>query len=179
MSEWDALGPLEAHLWRRLARAAREASDPWRLVALATAGPGGPAARTVALRAADRAAGTVEIHTDARTPKVAALHADPRAEVLLWDDGTQEQLRLSVTIAVIEADPERWADVPEPARTNYGTTPAPGTPVAAPDGYRRDADRSRFAALVGRVVAIDAVCLAADPHRRAAWRDGTWRWVAP
>lgn len=179
MSEWATLAALDAHLWGRLERAAGEAADPWRLVALATMAPDGPQARTVALRQADRAAGTVEVHADARTPKVAEVRADPRAQVLLWDESTQEQLRLSVEVAVLEADPDRWAAVPEAARGNYGTTPAPGTPIAGPEAFRRDPARDRFAALVGRVTAMDAVLLATDPHRRARWDAGGWRWVAP
>ena len=179
MTGWDDLAALERHLWDRLARAAGDGADAWRHVALATAGPDGPEARTVALRAADRAAGTVEVHSDARTPKVAQIGADPRAQLLLWDETTGEQLRVSVRMEVARADPARWAAVPAEARGNYGTEPAPGTPIDGPDDFRREPARAKHAALVGRVTAMDAVMLATDPHRRARLEGGRWRWVAP
>ena len=176
---WADLAALEDHLWKRLARAVADGADAWRLVTLATAGPDGAQARTVALRAADRGAGTVEVHTDARTPKVAAIEADPRGQLLLWDDGTEEQLRISARFAVVRADPARWNEVPEAARGNYGTTPEPGTPLDGPEAFRRDPAPERFAALVGQVTAMDAVLLASDPHRRAVRDANGWRWVAP
>lgn len=180
MSEgWASLDAVEAHLWDRLARAAADSDDPWRLVTLATVGRDGPQARTVALRGADRAAGTVEMHTDARTPKVDELHGDPRAQVLLWDEATQEQLRLSLRIAVVEADPRRWDRVPEGARGNYGTEPPPGTGIGGPEDYARAGEVEKFAALVGRVVAMDAVLLVREPHRRAMWDGRAWGWVSP
>ena len=178
--DWASLPALERHLWDRLDRSVQDADDPWRLVTLATVGASGPQARTVALRGADRRGGTVEMHTDARTPKVAELRAAPRAQVMLWDGATQEQLRLSVRVEIVEADPDRWEKVPDGARGNYGTEPVPGTPISGPEDYVRAGAASKFAALVGRVEAMDAVLLASDPHRRAMW-DGAegWRWTAP
>ena len=177
---WSDHAALERHLWDRLARAVAEADDPWRFVTLATMAGTGPQARTVGLRGADRDARTVEIHTDARTPKVDELRADPRAQILLWDAATQEQVRLSVTVTPVFADADRWARVPEGSRGNYGTDPQPGTPIPGAAAYGRAGDPARFAALVGRVARMDAVLLASDPHRRAVWTDGAgWAWVAP
>ncbi|MEM7643120.1 MAG: pyridoxamine 5'-phosphate oxidase family protein [Pseudomonadota bacterium] len=178
---WQDLSALRTHLWDRLVRGAAQADDPFRIVAFATAGPDGPEARMVGLRAADREAGTVEIHSDRRTAKIRAVAEDPRAALLLWDPSTQEQLRLTLDITVIPADPARWAVIPSPSRLNYGTDPAPGTPVTAPEGVARRAIMDRHVALSGRVRSLDAVSLAHDPHRRArfyAEADGG-RWVAP
>jgi hypothetical protein len=178
---WDALDTLAAHLWARMARGAAEASHPFRFVALATCGSAGPEARMVGLRRADREAATVEVHSDLRTAKIAALRDDPRGALLFWDAATQEQLRLSVVFEILEGPADRWARVPPGARTNYGTDPAPGFAVASPRDVTRTPERARFAALPGRVLRMDAVSLAHDPHRRAVFegpgRPG--RWVAP
>ncbi|WP_308915814.1 pyridoxamine 5'-phosphate oxidase family protein [Jannaschia sp. LMIT008] len=178
-SGWRDLAALDDHVWARLARAVARSDDPWRIVTLGTLDAAGPQMRMVGLRGADREAASVEVHTDARTPKVDELRADSRASLLLWDGGTQEQLRLTLRMEVIPADPIRWAAVPDVARGNYGTTPQPGTALAEPEAYGRDPAIERFAALSGTIVAMDAVWLAGDPHRRAQWRDGTWGWVAP
>ena len=177
---WDDLPRLLDHLWARMAEGAADASDPFRFVALATAGAGGPEARMVGLRSADRHAGRVEVHSDIRTAKVDALRRDPRAALLFWDAGAQLQLRVSVRIDLIPADPDRWSRIPREPRLNYGTDPAPGTRVAAPEDVTRTPARDRFIALSGQVTAMDAVSLAHDPHRRAQF-DGSGRghWVAP
>ena len=178
---WLGLDALGAHLWARLARGAADAGDPFRLTALATTGVDGPEARMVALRRADRASRGVELHSDLRTAKIAALRGDPRAALLFWDAGTQEQLRLSVVIEVLEAPRDRWDRVPDAARLNYGTDPPPGSALPRPETLTRTADRARFAALPGRVLRMDAVSLSHAPHRRAVFEgpDLAGRWVAP
>ncbi|PWJ22335.1 pyridoxamine 5'-phosphate oxidase family protein [Jannaschia seohaensis] len=178
---WTELERLRAHLWMRLARGAAEPRDPFRFVALATSGADGAEARMVGLRRASAAARIVEIHTDPRTAKIAALRRDPRGALLFWDPDTQEQLRLSVQFEIAFAPEDRWAKVPEAARLNYGTDPAPGTPLSEPEDLRRTPDIARFAALPGEVTRMDAVSLAHDPHRRAVFDgpDLTGRWVAP
>ena len=173
------LGALEAHVWDRLAAGVTDADDPFRLVTLATQGVEGPEARMVGLRRADRALREVEVHSDLRTAKLAALIRDPRAALLFWDAGAQVQLRLSLDVAVVASDPARWARVPEAARLNYGTDPAPGTAIVAPEVLTRRPDIARFAALAGRVRRIDMLSLAHDPHRRAVFEGGAGRWVAP
>lgn len=173
------LRALEAHVWDRLAQGARDADDPFRFVTLATLGADGPEARIVGLRRADRALREIEVHTDLRTAKVAALARDPRAALLLWDAGAQVQLRLSLDMRVVAADPTRWARVPAASRPNYGTDPAPGTSIGAPEDLARTPDIARFAALVGLVRRIDMLSLAHDPHRRAVFEGDTAQWVAP
>ena len=176
---WDDLAALERHVWERLARGAAAADDPFRLVALATAGAEGPAARMVALRRAERGLREVEVHSDLRTAKLRALRSDPRAAILAWDAGAQLQVRLALAVRVLEADPGRWSEVPPEARENYGTDPAPGTTVSHPATVTRTPERARFAALVGRVEAMDVVSLAHAPHRRAVIDAAGARWVAP
>lgn len=176
---WASLGTLEAHLWARLARAAVDAEDPLRTVALATAGPEGPQVRMVALRAVDPAVSRVEIHTDLRTPKIGQIRHDPRGQILGWDADARLQVRLSVTLTVVAADSERWHEVPPEARTNYGTDPVPGAAIDGPGAFSRRPARERFAALVGTVTGIDVVSLAHQPHRRARFGTDGGTWLAP
>ncbi|MCK0169055.1 pyridoxamine 5'-phosphate oxidase family protein [Jannaschia sp. S6380] len=176
---FDDLGALRRHVWDRLDRGARVADDPFRFTTIATGGPDGPEARIVGLRRADRDTGEVEVHSDLRTAKVRALRHDRRAALLFWDAAAQLQLRLSVEMRIVAADPGRWSEVPKASRGNYGTDPAPGTPISAPDALGRTPDIGHFAALIGRVRQIDAVSLTHDPHRRAVFGDGTATWVAP
>lgn len=153
-----------------------------REVALATCGPDGPQARTVVLRRADRAAAAVEMASDSETAKVRALRADPRASVMRWDPVEALQIRLSLTVRIVVGDARRWDAMPEAGRWNYGAVPAPGMPVPAPDAWERPSERSRFAVLIGAVRRIDAVLLAEDGHRRAAWdaADGfAGAWLSP
>ena len=166
---FDALETLLDHVWMRLAQGARDANDPFRIVCLATTGADGPEARMVALRRADRAGGEVEVHSDLRTAKVRALRQEPRAALLAWDAEARLQLRVAIEMRVRPADSGRWAHVPEEARLNYGTDPAPGVAVADPEHLARTPRIDRFAALVGHVRSIDAVSLAHDPHRRAVF----------
>ncbi|CUH35308.1 PPOX class probable FMN-dependent enzyme, family [Jannaschia seosinensis] len=176
---FDDLTALEDHVWGRLDRGAAVSDDPFRYVTLATMGAAGPEARVVAIRRAVREAGEVEIHSDRRTAKIRAIEVEPRAALLFWDSETQMQLRLSVTMRLLEAEPERWSRIPDFARRNYGTDPAPGTPVGAPEDVTRSPEIARFAALVGRVRAIDALSLAHESHRRARFDANGAVWVAP
>ncbi|GIT92979.1 hypothetical protein JANAI62_34370 [Jannaschia pagri] len=178
---WDDLAALFAYLWARLDAGVADAADPFRIVALATTGAEGAEARMVGLRAADKAAATVEVHSDMRTAKVAALRRDPRGALLFWDAETQVQLRLSVRFNLGVDPKDRWDRVPAAARGNYGTDPAPGSPIADPMAYERTPSVDRFAVLSGRVTAMDAVSLRHNPHRRAMFGgdDMSGRWVAP
>ncbi|SDZ02068.1 Pyridoxamine 5'-phosphate oxidase [Jannaschia faecimaris] len=174
-----SLETLLTHVWDRLDRGVAESSDPFRFVTLATMGEGGPQARTVGLRGADRTAGTIEVHSDLRTDKVRALGAEPRAEVLLWDAASQIQVRLAVTMTLLRAEGCRWAGIPQIARLNYGTNPAPGTPIEAPEVVTRTPEQARFVALSGEVRRMDVVSLSHDPHRRAIFKGSRGEWVAP
>lgn len=172
-------------VWDRLVRGARDRRARARHPTLATVGLGGGAeARTVVLRAADRAAATVEIHTDTLSAKIAELRAEPRATLHVWDARARLQIRLRVAIEILEGPDalDAWARVPEAARLSYGASPPPGRPIAAPDAHAPAADPARFARLLARVEAIDTLHLGAERHARAIFRreDGfAGRWLAP
>jgi len=155
------------------------------VVTLSTVGQGGaPAARSVVLRANDRSRASVDIFTDAATPKCAEITNDPRAALTLWHADLQLQLRLSGTIEIIEGTQTHaaWSSLPDLALPNYGVSPPPGSNIPTPTSYTRQPDQARFAILRMTLLDMDVVSLAAPIHIRAFYerRDG-WRglWLAP
>ena len=153
---------------------------------LATIGAeGAPQQRSLMLRAADEAAGTIAMFTDLRTPKMAELRADPRASLLVYLADRQLQLRLSGHITPTQGDAlaSIWAKLPPEARGNYGVTPAPGTPIEQAHAYARDTDQPQnFAQLTFTAATLEATALATSPHARALFkRADDWRgeWIAP
>ncbi|WP_417247820.1 pyridoxamine 5'-phosphate oxidase family protein [Celeribacter sp.] len=156
-----------------------------RLATLATIGAdGAPEARGVVLRAADPARGTVDIFTDAATPKCAEIEADPRVALTLWREDMLVQIRLRGTMEVIEGAPaqEAWRGLPDRALPDYGVTPAPATPIPEALSYLRDPKAARLAILRLTAETLDVVSLQPPVHTRALFerRDG-WRgqWRAP
>lgn len=172
-------------VWRRLGRGVADRRAPARHPVLATAGAGGPEARVVVLRAAERAGATVEFHTDRRSGKIADLAGDPRAALVVWEARAHLQLRLRVHARVLDgaAAAERWARVPPAARGNYGG-PVPGGPEAAPEeaGGAGLAAEEAFAPVLCRIDEIETLHLGRDRHRRAVFARAegfAGRWVAP
>lgn len=173
---------LFALVWDRLALGVRDATAAARHPALATVGPdGAPDLRTVVLRAADRSAGTLEVHTDARSAKVAQIASDPRVAALVWDAAVSLQIRLTATATVLPGDAAAWARVPPAARARYGADPPPGTPIPAADSWSATGAQDGFAALKLTLTGVEALHLG-PPHRRAFWaRADGWRgrWLVP
>jgi pyridoxine/pyridoxamine 5'-phosphate oxidase len=174
-----------AEVWRRLARGVADRRAPARHPTIATVdASGAPTLRTVVLRAADRAAATLEIHTDSASAKAAHLARDPRAALHVWEPRARLQLRLAAraeALAGAEAE-ARWAKIPEGARLAYGGAPAPGAPLDRPEAHDPAPDHARFLPLRLHVEEIETLHLGEDRHRRARFRaaDG-WagRWIAP
>ena len=170
-----------ATAWSTLEAGTRDRAAAARHIVLATTGPDGPEARLLVLRAADRAAGTLTLWTDAATAKAAQLAEDPRAALLVWDPEARLQIRLRARIALRPGTPAEWAALPAAARALYGGTPAPGDPVTSPGAHRPDPDPARFAILAATLHEIETLRLA-DPHERArfARADGfAGTWLAP
>lgn len=178
------LSELHAQVWTRLARGVHDRHAPARHPTLATIGTDGmPQARTVVLRATDRSAATLDLHTDLHSAKVAELRANPRASLHVWNPSPHLQVRIEAEVAILTgaAVADIWERVPEPSRMAYGSLPAPGQPIADALDYDKSPDQAAFAVLRLSVQAIDAVHLGHD-HRRARFNraDGwTGRWLAP
>lgn len=176
MSSGETLSGMLDLAWDRLAQRGS--------MALASQGPAGwPEVRTVMLRDLCRETGQLAVHTDSRSSKITGLRKTPQATLMLWDEALQLQIRAKVVVA-IQTGPEVnaiWNRVPDTSRQAYGTDPAPGTPIDDALSYTKPGDRSAFAVLNCRVVALDVLRLG-EEHRRAAYsRDDDWagQWLAP
>ncbi len=177
-------GDLLAQAWQHLARGVADRRAPARHPVLATVSPDGlPEARMVVLRAASESAGTLEIHSDSETPKVAALRARPVAALHVWVPKARLQIRMSAEVEILTGAQvmAQWEKVPCAARVSYGTEPAPGKPIAQAHDYAQPGDPARFAVLHCILSRMDLLQLD-TPHRRAVYcRQDLWQgtWVAP
>jgi pyridoxamine 5'-phosphate oxidase len=178
------LSQLYAEVWLRLSRGVHDRHAPARHPTLATVTPDGrPQARTVVLRAADKLAGTLDIHTDLRSAKVGDLRATPFAALHVWDASAHLQMRLEARVTILTGQDVAaiWADVPAASRLSYGSIPAPGQPIAQALDYTKAADAESFVVLRLCVLTIDALHLGPN-HRRARFdRNDNWagEWLAP
>ena len=188
-------------LWDRLEEAAARGKPAFHLPTLATvAADGSPAARVVVLRHADRNAGVVGCHADARSPKVREIVANPAAAWVFYDRPGKLQARVTGRTEVIADGPAfdaAWAATTPSARRCYlgpfapgaaADGPEPNVPPAFAGRDPTDAEsrpgRANFRLLRTTARAIDWLHLAHDGHRRARFtRDdagGAWTggWVA-
>lgn len=179
------LAGFHAQAWKRLARGVADRRAAARHLTLATVGlDGGAEARTVVLRAADRADGMLELHTDRDSEKVAELHGNPAASLHVWDSRVRLQIRLRVLIRCLQGAlaNERWQQVPAVSRWAYGGNPAPGGLIDEPVDYRAGTDGDRFMLLLCTVQSMDLLHLGEGGHRRALFQraDGfAGSWLAP
>ena len=178
------LSQLYAEAWLRLTRGVHDRHAPARHPTLATVSPEGrPQVRTVVLRAADKAAGTLDIHTDLRSAKVGDLRAKPFAALHVWDTSAHLQLRLQAHVTILTGKDVAtiWEGLPTASRLSYGSTPAPGQLIAQALDYTKAADQASFVVLRLRVATVDALHLGQN-HRRAQFdRHNDWKgaWLAP
>lgn len=170
--------------WHRLSRGVVDREAAARHLVFATVSPDGkPEARTVVLRAADRDAGTVEVHTDGGSDKVRSLQAHPLAQLQIWDESCQLQIRLSTRVDIQSgaAVAHKWSDVPDGSRMAYGASPNPGTPIDHAHAYTKLARQEWFTVLTCTIIEIELMQLV-EPHRRAVFaRDAAWagQWRVP
>ncbi|WP_342148510.1 pyridoxamine 5'-phosphate oxidase family protein [Methylorubrum sp. SB2] len=191
---YDDLAAFRAEAWRRLAEGAETGRSPFHTPALATVDARGqPRLRTVVLRAADGAGGTLRFHCDARSDKAREIEAGSGAALHVYDAGAKLQLRIEGTARLHRDDAlaeAAWTGSRAMSRVCYGVDPAPGTPLALGDAYSMPDEspdsrigRENFSAVVVRVMRLDLLYLDRRGHRRAVFsREGegwTERWVAP
>jgi general stress protein 26 len=188
-------------LWSGLAAAVRDRDHSWHLPTLATIGlDGSPQARTVVLRDIDPVAATILCHTDARSPKVAEIAAQPEVAWHFYDPRSRVQLRVKAIAAVHRAvadDPlalERWSASTLSARRCYLAPRPPGETADGPSANLPEGlldrspvagedlpGRTNFAVVATRAVEIDWLWLRAGGHRRARFSvsGGAARWLEP
>ncbi len=154
-----------------------------------------PKVRTVVLRDADMAAGTIRFHTDARSQKVAELSANPFIEAHFYDQPANIQIRLAGTAHIEDTSGpvarQAWADARSMSKVCYRLESGPGTPLEAGDGYgylpyeKGEADPAEvnFRTVTIKVERVDVVVLKLDANRRAVFEvvggEASGRWVVP
>ena len=178
------LSQLYAEVWARLMRGVHDQHAPARLPTLATVSTDSrPQARTVVLRAANKMAGTLDIHTDLHSAKVRELRVTPFAALHVWDASAHLQLRLEAHVTLLTGPDVAaiWESVPVASRLSYGSDPAPGQPIAKALDYTKGADQESFAILRLAVETVDALHLGQQHRRARFYRDDDWAgmWLAP
>jgi pyridoxine/pyridoxamine 5'-phosphate oxidase len=177
----DSLAAIEDALWRELVRAPHDPQHPWRTPVLATTDGEVGDARTVALRAVDRASGLLVLYTDARAAKVAQIARHPLGTLVLWSPELSWQLRIRAQLSAATeglAVSSAWARLSTtPAARDYLSSLAPGSALDTATGER--GERAHFALIEAQVQSIDWLELhATRGHRRARFdTDATPRWL--
>ena len=177
MTEQTLTGLLDT-VWQHILRSTADRHHPARHPTLATLGPDGPEARTLVLRAASRGDATLNLFTDAASPKAAQIIADPRVALHIWIPKSSLQIRMRAHATLTPGDPALFARLPPTAQANYSGA-IPGQPISG-KSERRIGDASRFIEIQCQVAVIDALLLT-DPHQRAIYRaSDDWQggWVA-
>ena len=185
MTDWfTTFDGLLSQTWGCLTAGVADRDHPARQPTFATTSPDGwPEARTVVLRAADRASARLEVHTDLYSSKITSLRANSRAAFHIWIADLALQLRLQTEVRITSGDAvaDTWAKVPDPSRQSYGVTPPPGVVIENALDYVKAPDPATFAVLTCDVQTIDVVHLGAQ-HRRASFtrsRDWQGQWLSP
>lgn len=168
---------LASRVWTELSRATREREHAWRTPVLATLGADqSPQARTLVLRSADQQRGELRIFTDGRSPKVAELRAQPQVVLVFWSALLSWQLRVDVTMQVLDHGPDvdaAWERIARSAAArDYLGPAAPGQLMGGPAASAGSDDAHHLAVLVGSVRAMD--WLALGPHGQHQRR-----WITP
>lgn len=155
--------------------------------------------RVMVLRHFDQDTMTLRFHTDARSPKVAAIKHDPDVGILFYDPEAKVQIRVRGTGRVEKngtAADAAWAQstpfarrcyLAEAARGASSEVPLSGLPDWAEGIVPTEADlapaRENFAVIMVSIRAFDWLFLANTGHRRALFEfvDGKIRsrWLAP
>lgn len=179
----------------RLARAPRDRKCAMHTPVVVSA----PAdARVMVLRAFDQSEARLRFHTDARSPKVAAIGDDPQMAVLFYDKSAKIQIRARGVGRVETSGPiadAAWAAGTNFARRCYlgngpgslSDLPTSGLPPefegVEPDDEQLIPARENFAVVLIDVQQVDWLYLAHTGHIRAQFtRAGEgWdgRWVTP
>lgn len=194
------LARCEGRCWEELAAGAADRHHPFHLGVLSTIGlDGRPRSRTVVLRHAD--AGVILCHSDARSPTVAEIEANPAVAWVFYDPLQRVQLRVQGTARVhrgCEGDPlalDRWQRSSRSSRRCYLAPRPPGEECDAPSANLPEELLGRipldgedapglanFAAIATAAIEIDRLELRACGHWRARLRLGaarSSRWVEP
>lgn len=193
------LDEIRRNAWRMLREGAENASHPFHLGVLATSDESGPDARTVVLRTADEKARRIDCHTDARSPKAAAVRSQATAAWVFYDPAGKVQVRVWGRTRIVaggETAKKRFESSPLSSRRCYLAPHPPGADSLAPSPNLPETLRDRipsqaeaeagfvnFAVVETEVERIDWLKLGARGHLRArfVWNGKGWEstWVYP
>ncbi|WP_088278852.1 pyridoxamine 5'-phosphate oxidase family protein [Ideonella sp. A 288] len=180
-SRIETLGLIQSACWRELERASRENDHEWRVMSMATLGGDGLDLRSMVLREVREQENRLTMYTDARSPKVGQIDAQPQAMLLAWSRRLGWQLRLKVDLSIETAGlavSSRWAQLKmTPAAQDYLSPLPPGAVLEGIEPER--ATRGHFALIHGKVSAMDWLELHPDGRRRAMFDTQGMRWLAP
>ena len=188
----ETLELVRAEIDSLLARGASDRRSPMHTPVVAT---GADELRVMVLRAWDRDRRTLRFHTDARSPKAAAIGDSAPAGALFYDAAAKVQLRCGGTGRIERDGPiadAAWAAADAYARRCYLIEPGPGAPRdtpgsglpadlegVRPDLARTEAGRANFAVLLVAVERFDWLHLAHTGHLRALFDSDGGRWITP
>jgi pyridoxamine 5'-phosphate oxidase len=163
-------------VWQHIGRGTADRHHPARHPTVATISEGRPEVRTLVQRAASRAEGTLEFHTDAASPKMDQIVQNPNVAIHFWIPKASLQIRIRAKARLLPGDPNLFEQLPEAAQLNYQGA-APGAPLPA----ESDETPNRFTRILCHLSEVDALVLS-TPHQRAVYTARTeWsgHWVAP
>ena len=170
----------ELAAWRLLENGVTDPQSPARTVAFAThASTGGGAVRMVVLRAVDKDRRTLTFFTHRRSGKMKDLLTCPNAEIVVWDQTAQFQVRVRGTVNIRDGTKEVWEKFGSGTQLNYANDPAPGEPISEPDDRSSEPDRAMFVVLTLNAATVETLWLGGDVHRRARFENDLGCWLAP
>ena len=157
-------------------KAKRQKKHPFRYCTLVTVRPDGlPDARVVVLRDYDAQNDRFIVYTDARTPKVEALRAQPNAMLLFYDARKLMQLRVEVHCTGMHEDHQKYKQQHPAAQKDYTTTLPPGSPIKAMDAVTYG-EQHHFLSLEFTANKIDYLRLKRPNHQRAVFQKNAGQW---
>jgi len=167
------LADLEKQIWTTLTRAVAQRRHDWSQPTFVTAGPDGPQARIVVLRAVDADARRLSFYTDQRASKVAAVRAEPRVSWLFWDYASKTQVRMNATarIASVSSTQAAFESLAVHQWRDYLSRTPPGTVWTIDASRPHEGNPAQhFCVIETTVHAIDWLKLDRDTNLRA-WFD--------
>jgi pyridoxamine 5'-phosphate oxidase len=131
------LNEVLSNAWDLLVQGVASRKHGFHHAAVATIGvTGKPRIRTVILRAADSAEGTLRFHTDVRSQKCVDLTSNSHLSLVLYDEPSKTQVRVEGT-ATLHADDAladaSWKAAQPMSKITYGIMPEPGLAIESPD----------------------------------------------
>lgn len=170
------LHEIEKDIWAMLLRSKSDKKHPYRYPVLSTFSEQFPEARTVVLRQVNPKEKSIEIYTDARTPKIQQLVSKPKSSFTFYHPKSKIQLRCNAIIDIHINDAYSkhiWNTIDLAARNDYLSVKPPSSYLLAEESSSQSLDlkdSSFFCILKAKVVSIDYLKLSREGHQRALFK---------